>query len=136
LSMTRITLAYAAILILIGIIGYLGSGMVSFTALIPAFFGILMLVIGLLALNENRRKTVMHIASVLGLIGFLGTMGGIFDVSAMLSGQEIMRPGAAVSKALMAVMSLVYFLLCLWSFISVRLLKKKDYNKAADAKTS
>ena len=131
MNMTRITFIYAAILIIIGLIGYLGSGMASITALIPAFFGVLMLVIGFLALNENRRKTAMHIASALGLIGFLGTMGGIFDVGAMLSGQEIMRPGAAVSKALMAVVSLVYFLLCLWSFISIRLIHKRGNENEA-----
>ena len=65
--MPKITIIYAVLLILIGFIGYLGSGMVSITALIPAFFGVVVLVIGLLGLSEKRRKAAMHIASALGL---------------------------------------------------------------------
>jgi O-antigen/teichoic acid export membrane protein len=124
--MARVTIIYAVALILIGVIGYLGSGMVSVTALIPAFFGIVVLVVGLVALNEQRRKMAMHIASVLGLLGFIGTVSGVFSVIDMLSGHQLARPGAAVSKALMAIVSLVYFLLCLWSFISARLLRRNN----------
>jgi len=126
MNMPKITIVYAVILILIGLISYLASGMVSITALIPAFFGVVVLIAGIAAFSEKMRKRAMHIASVLGLIGFLGTVSGLFDVSAMLSGEEITRPGAAVGKSFMAIFSLVYFLICLWSFVSARLFKKKS----------
>ncbi len=126
MSLPKITIAYAIILIIVGLIGYLGSGMESITALIPAFFGVLILVVGILAMFGGMRKNAMHIAAVLGLIGFLGTVSGIFDIASMLGGEEIERPGAALSKAFMAVFSLVYFLICLWSFISARLWKKDE----------
>lgn len=126
MSMAKVTLIYAVILILIGFIGYLASGMASITALIPAFFGVVFLVLGIMAFFEKMRKNAMHVASVIALIGLLLTLGGIFGVGKMLSGEQIARPGAAVGKAFMAIFSLVYFIMCVWSFISARLLKKKD----------
>ena len=126
MSMPKITIYYAAILILIGVIGYLSSGMVSITALIPAFFGVVFVVLGIMAMFGNMRKNAMHVATVLAFIALLFTIGGIFDVASMLSGEPIERPGAAVTKSFMAIFSLIYFALCLWSFISARLLKKED----------
>jgi len=126
MNMGKITIVFAVILILIGLIGYLGSGMASITALIPAFFGVVFLVLGVMSLFENMRKNAMHVASVLALIGIIFTIGGIFDVGKMLGGEQLARPGAAVSKAIMAIFSIVYFVICLWSFVSARLLKKKD----------
>jgi hypothetical protein len=126
MNMPKITIVYAVILILIGVISYLASGMVSITALIPAFFGIVVLILGIAAFSEKTRKRAMHIASVMGLIGFLVTVSGLFDVSAMLSGEQIARPGAAVGKSFMAIFSLIYFLICLWSFVSARVFKKRN----------
>lgn len=126
MNMPKITLAYAVILIIIGLIGYLASGMASITALIPAFFGVVFVVLGIMAMFENMRKNAMHVASVISFIGLLFTIGGVFDVASMLSGTTIERPGAAVAKAFMAIFSLIYFAICMWSFISARLLKKDD----------
>jgi O-antigen/teichoic acid export membrane protein len=126
MSMPKITIIYAIALILLGLISYLASGMVSITALIPTFFGIVMLLVGVVALSEITRRHAMHVASLLGLVGFIATVSGIFAVISMLSGEAIARPGAAVSKAIMAIFSLIYFALCLWSFVSARLIKKKD----------
>lgn len=126
MSMPKITIVYAVILILIGFIGYLASGMESITALIPAFFGVVFLVLGVMAIFKNMRQNAMHVSSVLALIALIFTIGGIFDIGTMLSGGEIERPGAAVSMAFMAIFSLVYFILCVWSFISVRLKRKKE----------
>ncbi len=126
MSMPRITLAYAVILIIIGLIGYMASGMASITALIPSFFGVVFVVLGIMAMFENMRKNAMHVAAVISFIALLFTIGGIFDVFSMLSGTELERPGAAVAKAFMAIFSLVYFAICLWSFVSARLLKKND----------
>jgi len=68
----------------------------------------------------------MHAATVLGLIGFLATFTGIINIGSWLSGNEVENVSAAFSKASMSIVSLVYFIFCLWSFISARLLKKDD----------
>ena len=107
----RITLSYAGLLILMGIIGYLVTGRQSVTALIPAFFGIFVLVLlfSLKGFLGPSRLPLLLIA--LAVIGFLATMSGIPKVVGLVAGEEIARPAAAVSQSIMAVLSLAYGLL-------------------------
>ena len=77
LEMPRKGTLTGVILIVLGVIGYFGGGMVSMTALIPAFFGVPILVASLLARNPDRLKLGMHIAAVFGLLGFLAPLGRI-----------------------------------------------------------
>ena len=61
-------------LVVLGLVGYLGTGSVHPTALIPAWFGLALGIFGFLAIspNEGRRKLFMHINVTIGLLGFLG----------------------------------------------------------------
>lgn len=65
-------------LIVVGVVGYTGqdpnpeTGKVSMTALIPAFIGGLLLVLGLIAFNPGLRKHAMHFASLVGVVGAIG----------------------------------------------------------------
>ena len=60
----KITIIYAIALIILGIGGYVSTGMVHITSLIPTFFGIVVLILGILAKKENIRKHVLvHVAS-------------------------------------------------------------------------
>src|SRR5688572_12318245 len=73
--MPTTSIACGILLILTGIIGY-GYGLTgeraSFTALIPAVLGLLLLILGFLAKSkENLRKHLMHVAVIVGLLGFM-----------------------------------------------------------------
>lgn len=125
MNMPKITIFYSVLLILLGLGGYLLTDRESLTALIPAAFGVLLLAAGLVALKEAARKHAMHAASLLALIGFLGTMGGLRGIAILLFGGERERPLADGSKAVMAVLSLIFFGLCLQSFIKARLARKE-----------
>ncbi len=118
--MARITIGLGLVLIGLGLGGYFGAGRVSVTALIPAFFGLPLLLLGLAALNERRRKVAMHIAVVIGLLGFAGTVRGLLKLPVLLSGGQVARPTAVAVQSAMAVVCLVYVLLCVWSFIKAR----------------
>jgi len=120
MNMPVITIIYAILLLLLGIIGFSITGGVSVTALIPAYFAVVVLIAGLLALKEKYRKRGMHAASMLGLIGFIGTVSGLIKFFGMLFGGEVDRPAAVISQAIMAILSLLFFLLCLKSFIDAR----------------
>jgi len=124
MNLPKLTIIYAVLLIILGLAGYFGLGMVSITALIPAFFGIVMLIVGFLAFKENLRRHAMHIASALGFIGFLATISSLPAFITLLGGGEVARPGAVVGKTVMASLSLMYFTLCFRSFVQARLLKK------------
>ena len=115
-----VTVVYGALLIILGVTGYFMSGMISVTALIPAFLGIIILVCGLLAQKESRRKLFMHIALVFGLLGLLGSDSALPSLFTMLGGEEVTRPGAVIGKSVTAILSLVFLIIGVKSFIDAR----------------
>ncbi len=116
--MTKITIGLGLVLIVLGLGGYFGTGRESVTALIPAFFGLPLLILGLIARNERRRKTAIHIAVGIGLLGFVGTVRGLMKLPVLLTGGELARgPTAVAVQSAMAIVCLVFVLLCVWSFI-------------------
>ncbi len=118
--MAKITIGLGLVLIVLGLGGYFGTGRESVTALIPAFFGLPLLILGLIARNERRRKTAIHIAVGIGLLGFAGTVRGLMKLPVLLTGGELERPTAVAVQAAMAIVCLVFVLLCVWSFIKAR----------------
>ncbi len=118
--MANTTIGFGIVLIVLGLGGYFGSDRVSLTALIPAAFGLLLVIFGALARDEKRRKMAMHIAVTIGLLGFLGTVSGLLQLPTLLSGGVVERPGAVVSKSIMAVLMAIYVGMCVKSFIDAR----------------
>ena len=89
----------------------------SVTTLIPAFAGLPIFLMGLLALNESFRKLAMHIVALLALVGFLLPSGRL--AVQLAKGAEL-KLVAATSLISMAVLCGLLFLLCLRSFIQAR----------------
>lgn len=71
--MTATTRLVGLILAALGILTYAGTGRTSMTALIPAFFGVVMVILAWVARNESARPHAMHAAMVVALVGILGT---------------------------------------------------------------
>ena len=120
LPMPRTTVALGILLIILGLAAYLGTGRSSATALIPAFFGLPLLVLGLLGHKDHLRKHAMHAAAGLALIGFLGTVSGLYEAFVLLGGGAVERPAAAVVQALMALMCAIFIALSIRSFVHAR----------------
>ena len=59
------------LLVVVGLASYYLTGQTSITALIPAFFGIVFIVLALVARAEAARKHAMHAAVAVALIGLL-----------------------------------------------------------------
>src|ERR1700728_3701703 len=120
--MAKVTLVFAALLIALGLVGFIGTGSVHYTALIPAALGLLLVIFGALSFSPDagRRKLFMHINVTLGLLGFLGTVMGLIQWFQMLAGATLKNPPATESKAVMALLCLIYVALCVRSFIAAR----------------
>ena len=107
------------LLIIIGVAGYIHGMSVdkaSVTALIPAFFGIVLAILGLAArASEGMRKHLMHAAVLIALIGFLVPAGRL--ISKM---SELTASPAILAQAAMAVVCLVFVILAVRSFIAAR----------------
>lgn len=118
--MAKITIGLGLVLIVLGLGGYFGTGRESWTALIPALFGLPLVLLGLIALKEHLRKHAMHVAAVIGLLGFAGTVKGLMKLPVLLTGGELARPAAGAVQAAMAIVCLLFVLLCVRSFIKAR----------------
>ena len=118
--MANITIGIAFALIVLGLAGYFGSGAASPTALIPAVFGALLLALGALARNPNRRKLAMHVAVVVGLLGFAGSVPGLLKLPDLLGGDAVERPAAVIAQSIMAVLMGIFVALCIKSFVDAR----------------
>jgi uncharacterized membrane protein len=113
----HITIIVGLILIALGLGGYFGTATTSVTALIPAFFGLPILLLGVLAHKDSMRKHAMHGAVLLGLLGFIG--GVVRAVQVLLKG-EITHPTAFTMTCAMAVVCAIFVALCVRSFIQAR----------------
>jgi len=114
--MASTTIGIGAFLILLGLGGYFGSGMASVTALIPAFFGVLLAALGYLARDEAKRKAAMHLAAGVGLLGMVGSL--IRPIRALGAGAAL---NFAIAMQLIMGAALALFVaLCVRSFVNAR----------------
>ena len=117
--MARIAIVIGLLLMLLGVGGYLGvePARRSPTAFIPGWVGIILAVCGVLALDPAKRKHAMHVAAAAGLIGFLLPAGRLIVKSA----QGALPGGMALfSQAAMALICLVFVIMCVRSFGAAR----------------
>jgi peptidoglycan/LPS O-acetylase OafA/YrhL len=113
MNMPKITLVVGVLLIVQGVGFYFGTESKSITALIPAFVGLPMLVLGILAMKEAARKHAMHLAAALAMLGFLAAVGRVASAGVSLSSAEI-------SVLILALMTGFFLVLCVKSFIDAR----------------
>ncbi len=118
--MARITIRLGLVLIALGFGGYFGTGRESWTALIPVLFGLPLLILGWVALKEHMRRHAMHVAGVIALLGFAGTVSGLMKLLVLLTGGQLDRPAAVPLQAAMAILCLIFVVLCIRSFIKAR----------------
>jgi hypothetical protein len=121
--LAKLTLVLALLLVALGLAGYLGTGSLHPTALIPAWIGLALGIGGFLAIspNEGRRKLFMHINVTIALLGFLGSTveairGYVHAKSMGIEPDQI----ALASKITLAGLLLIYVILCVRSFIAAR----------------
>lgn len=110
----RTALVSGLLLILWSTVSFFVSESRSFTAFIPAGFGVLIALCGAIAIKEAARKHAMHVAALVGLLGLLGGFGmGLRKVFS--------EPGlAAYSQVFLGVVCLVFLITCIRSFIAAR----------------
>ena len=120
--MAKLTIAFGVVLIVLGVWGFAGTGSAHPTALIPTWIGLALAVAGGLALTEDakRRMIWMHGAVTVGLLGFLGAGSRAIVEVVKAQGRPFEYPVAVEAQVAMAVICLVYVLLCVRSFIAAR----------------
>ena len=117
--MPKITLIFSALYIVLGVAAFFLTGAVHKTALIPAYFGMVLLILGLLGQKENLRKHVMHAALLVVLLALLGTARSLLRLPSAFDGTAE-RPFAIYAQAATAVLSISFLALGIRSFIQAR----------------
>ena len=100
-------IALGAVLVVLGIGAYVLSEFASITALIPAIFGILIVLLGTLGRQQPDRA---HIAAYgiggLAGLGVLGSLRGLPDVVTLMTGGSVDSSTAAISQGVMILVCL------------------------------
>lgn len=114
-AITKLSISTGLILTVLGVGLYFGTGMKSATAMIPAFFGVPILICGFLAKDEKKRMMAAHIAALFGVLGTLAGIGrGLMTV---IKG----NPGiAGIATLVMGLICLFFTIACVRSFIAAR----------------
>lgn len=121
--MAKVSLVFGVLLAILGLGSYVGTGSQHPTALIPLWFGLALGVFGFLAISpsEGRRKLFMHINVTIGLIGFLGAaIQAIREFGNARSAGVDPNYIAIGAQSAMALILLIYVLMCVRSFIDAR----------------
>ena len=113
--MPRVTLLIGVLLAFVGIFFFLYTNSEHPTALIPAGFGVVFILLGLLGAMENLRKHMMHVAAALAALGFI--MGVVMLVIGLVRGSI---GNAFIETAILAGLCGLLLLLCVKSFIDAR----------------
>ena len=118
--MAKTTIGLSIILLILGLVAFSATGMQSPTALIPSVFGIIFLILGLIARKESARKTAMHISMLIALLGIIGTFSGFIKFFALITGGEVIRPAAVITQTIMAGLLIFYIVSGIKTFIDAR----------------
>ena len=114
-SMENIAMIYGIFLIVWGIGVTILSDSQSITSLIPAIFGLPITILSFFAKKfPDRKKLLMHIVVLIGLIIFLG---GLDLIRGLIQGNIFVNLWASSSKFMMIISGLVFTILCIKSFI-------------------
>ncbi len=111
--MPKPTLLFAVLLIALGFSAFLFSG--SRTALLPAYVGLALAILGGLALTfDGGRRLFMHVAAVVALLGALAPAATLVIRAAQMS------PLALTVNVGMLVLCAALLVMMIRSFIAVR----------------
>lgn len=98
---------FAATLVLLGIVGYFGTGRASLTALIPAAFGLLAALFTLLAWSNPSWSALRYATLAVGVLGFSATARALPALPRALGGKVSVAP-ATLSKGIMSLSCLAF----------------------------
>jgi len=116
----KLTIGFGFLLAVVGVTGFVTTGSIHWTAMIPTWIGLVLAASGILALNPARRMLWMHVAVTVGLLGFLGTIPGVIGIVKMAMGSTVARPTAAIYQSITWLICAVFVGLCVRSFIAAR----------------
>lgn len=101
-------IALGIVLVVLGVGAYVLSDFASITALIPAIFGGVIVILGVVGRQQAaRQRLAAYGIGLLAVLGVLGSIRGIPPIIALLTGDAVGSVIATVSQGTMIVICLV-----------------------------
>ena len=117
--MAKMSLIFAFLLIITGLVGYFTAPSSSLTALIPLCFGLVIGLCGLIGLSEALERQAIFGATIVGFLGFVGSAMRLpksYGKMTETSGSSL----AFIMQATMADLCLLFFIICIRWILSTR----------------
>ena len=122
LTMEKLSINYGLFLILWGVVISFISGSESMTSYIPSILGVPILIFSYLSIKFiSKKKMLMHIVVLFGLIIFLG---GLDFIRSLVTGNAFDNLWADLSKIMMLTTGLFFTYQCIRSFIHARKMRE------------
>ncbi len=120
--MSKITIGIGAALIVLGLGFYFGTGSEHVTALIPAFVGLPVFILGCVACcgGEGARKHAAHFAVLLTTIGALAGLGRGIMAIVKASAEKPVNTAAVAATLGMAALCIIHVIFSVRSFKAAR----------------
>jgi hypothetical protein len=124
--MAKPTLVVAFLLVAVGVAGYLvghpdpATGHVSYTALIPAWMGLALGILGAVSFNDHARKHAMHAAAIVGLLAIIGDGMQLLKTFNNTETAPDVRNLKLASMGATLVICVIFLALCIRSFVLAR----------------
>jgi hypothetical protein len=116
LTMEKLTIYFGLFLAAWAVLMTIAVDSGSITSMIPAMLGIPIALNGFFAIQiPRKKKLIMHIVVMLGLIVFLGGLDFLRGISS--DGGPFSNPWAGASKLMMLITGAGFCYLCIMSFI-------------------
>ena len=109
-DMFTLAIGLGVLLAIVGIGAYVLSDFASVTALIPAVFGTVIVLLGVVGQRTERQRLAAYGLGLFAVVAILGSTRGIPDVIALLTGGAVESPIAAIAQGVMILVGLVLLL--------------------------
>jgi hypothetical protein len=108
--MKILTICFGVLLALLGAVYYTVSGMAGILTLMPALFGLLIILFGLLQ-GKWEHDHPLYGSLLLAFLTFLGSVRALFALYRMLTGGEVAEPNVTIVRSVIGILSLLYVVL-------------------------
>jgi hypothetical protein len=110
--MKLITITFGVLLFLLGVGSYVGAGASRLLDLLPAVFGLTVVVLGFKSRPERGSKnTPFFGAFFLAILALLGSIRGLINFYTLLTGGEVAHPLATIAQTLIAGLCIAFMML-------------------------
>jgi len=108
--MKNLTISFGLVLTILGAIYYNAAGASGTNTLLPAIFGIIIILLGFLQ-GKWEHKHPLYGSLILSVFVLIGSLRALFTLFKMLAGDEVAEPTAVIIRSIIGILCVVFIVL-------------------------